>query len=63
MIVYFIDAYSFPYYLSAMKDAGSWNDYPWKTLTLVSRIINAMAADELGPLLLTWFNFNPSMDK
>ena len=24
---------------------------------------NVMAVDSLGPLLLTWFNFNPSMDK
>ena len=24
---------------------------------------NAMVADVLWPLLLTWFNFNPSMDK
>ena len=23
----------------------------------------ASIADDLGPLLLTWFNFNPSMDK
>ena len=25
--------------------------------------INAMPADDLSPLLLTWFNHNPSMDK
>ena len=25
--------------------------------------VNTVAADDLGPLLLTWFNFNPSMDK
>ena len=24
---------------------------------------NMVTADELGPLLLTWFNFNPSVDK
>ena len=24
---------------------------------------NSMAVDDLGPLLLTWFNFNPGMDK
>ena len=24
---------------------------------------NTMTADALWPLLLTWFNFNPSMDK
>ena len=26
-------------------------------------IIGTVATDALGPLLLTWFNFNPSMDK
>ena len=25
--------------------------------------VNTVAADALWPLLLTWFNFNPSMDK
>ena len=29
-------------------------------LKIPSYIINA---DDQGPLLLTWFNFNPSMDK
>ena len=28
-----------------------------------SYIVSAIAANDLGPLLLTWFNFNPSMDK
>ena len=26
-------------------------------------LIFSDAVDHLGPLLLTWFNFNPSMDK
>ena len=26
-------------------------------------IANVMSTDDLWPLLLTWFNFNPSMDK
>ena len=26
-------------------------------------IVNSIASDDQGPLLLTWFNFNPSMDK
>ena len=26
-------------------------------------VANIMSADDLGPLLLTWLNFNPSMDK
>ena len=26
-------------------------------------IINRMDADNVGPLLLTWFDFNPSMNK
>ena len=25
--------------------------------------VNIVSADGMGPLLLTWFNFNPSMDK
>ena len=30
---------------------------------IISYIVNTMAADDLGILLLTWFNCNPSMDK
>ena len=26
-------------------------------------IVSIMAADDQGPLLLTWFDLNPSMDK
>ena len=25
--------------------------------------VNFMAAEDLGPLLLIWINFNPNMDK
>ena len=28
----------------------------------VENIFSAMIADDLWPLLLTWFNFNPNMD-
>ena len=28
-----------------------------------SYIVNAMTAGDLGPLLLTWIDFNPGMDK
>ena len=36
----------------------------WNTKTCLAYTVNSMAADDLGPLLLTWFNFNfnPSMD-
>ena len=30
---------------------------------LHNHIINVIIVDDLGPLLLTWFNFDPSMDK
>ena len=33
------------------------------TLCYISYKVNAMAAADLGPLLLTWFNFDPGMDK
>ena len=36
---------------------------PYEDKMLVDPTISAMAADDLGPLLLTWFNFNLSMDK
>ena len=26
-------------------------------------LVDTLVTDDLGPLLLTWFNFNPSMDK
>ena len=26
-------------------------------------VMNDSESDRLGPLLLTWFNFNPGMDK
>ena len=26
-------------------------------------LVNTVDTDDLGPLLLTWINFNPSMDK
>ena len=32
-------------------------------LSEVSSNANFYAFNNLGPLLLTWFNFNPSMDK
>ena len=31
--------------------------------TLVDSQQSTLMADDLWPLLLTWFNFNPSMDK
>ena len=31
--------------------------------TLSNYLADAMAVDDLCPLLLTWFNYNPSMDK
>ena len=33
------------------------------TLGWMQLAIHAPAANHLGPLLLTWFNFNSSMDK
>ena len=51
-----------------------WNQFPWCLLLkyelyscgdFVSGVIvwHPRGLCDLGPLLLTWFNFNPSMDK
>ena len=37
--------------------------FPDITKGLIYPKVNAMTVDDLGPLLLTWFNSNPSMDK
>ena len=37
--------------------------HPYGGKNRLSGIGNAMDVHDLGPLLLTWFNFNPCMDK
>ena len=48
-------------YLMMVFHAASWMHM--RDIVIVMINMTSLAAEYLGPLLLTWFNFNPSMDK
>ena len=58
-----------PFYVHAIGFGcvyGTWNkDYAWYRCSLYSchKTLGQFSIYHLWPLLLTWFNFNPSMDK
>ena len=50
-----------PIELSVADQLGHYIDW-WPNISLTDKSINDIQFYNLGPLLLTWFNFNPSMD-
>ena len=48
------------YWRSPPKRIFSQTQYGWYDMVVILKIV---IVGNQGPLLLTWFNFNPSMDK
>ena len=46
-----------------MKSHRILTDKQLEAHTQHKHILSTVATDALGPLLLTWINFNPGMDK